>query len=123
MPSATMRFVLVLAIAVVACQTPTYAARCQLVTGTATGATKEVAVERSREGLEAGIADLVRRQGWRAVSVRPHATTPHPFFKDRVITRELLLKPDVRSRRAHSVCWRGVVAPAVCSSGALACGR
>ena len=100
------------------------AARCLLVTGTATGSTKTVAVDRSRIGLEDGIADLKRQQGWKAVtSVSPRAAKPNPFFKGRAITPNLLLKPDVRSARAHSVCWTGVVAPAVCTTGAMVCGR
>lgn len=100
------------------------AARCYLVAGTQDALTKERAIEKSRATLENGIAELKRQKGWKRVTVRARRAEPDPLFKAvrTKVTPDLLIKPDVKSARAYSVCWRGVGSPAVCTSGAMVCG-
>lgn len=99
------------------------APRCEVVIGTGSGATKGEAVVTSRQAMEAEIPQRRSLYRWRGVSVRPHRTRPHPFFKNREITPDIMVRPDVVSARAYTRCWTGVVAPFVCSSGASVCGR
>lgn len=117
--------VMVLAVAVLigAAPRPAEAARCEVVVGTGSGVNKGEAVVKSRSALEEEIPQRVRRWGWRGVSVRPHRTRPYPFFKEREITPDIMVRPDVVSARAYTRCWTGVVSPFVCSSGARVCGR
>lgn len=102
---------------------PAAAARCEVVIGTGSGDDKSEAVVKSRSVMEDEIPQRRALNGWRGVSVHPQRTRPYPFFKNREITADIMVKPDVVSARAYTRCWTGVVAPYVCSSGARVCGR
>lgn len=102
------------------------AASCYYISATFDGGTKPQAVENSRKALRETIAYWRAGQpvdsGWRTgrLRVRPATARPNPYLRAEV-PRELMLNPDVRSREAHTVCWRGVVSPAVCTSAAQVC--
>ena len=63
--------------------------------------------------------ELKRRRGWSYVTMRPRKVKPDPFWKAvrPVVTPEMLLKPDVVTRKTYSQCWKGVVVPYVCTAG------
>jgi hypothetical protein len=45
---------------------------------------------------------------------------PQPYWRSEVWD-ELYYKPDIVKSNSYTVCWRGVVSPYVCTSGAKAC--
>ncbi len=94
---------------------------CSLVSGTADGFTKSQAVTRSREALSEYIVQFKKKQGWRSMSTTPAKAPPNPYWRSKV-SGTLYLKPDLRTRTAYTVCWEGVISPAVCTSGARICG-
>lgn len=99
---------------------------CYYVSATFDAGTKEQAVKLSRQALKETIENWRfgnnPDSGWRAERVRIVAATarPNPYLRSGV-TSDLMLKPDVRTRDAHTTCWRGVVSPAVCTSAARMC--
>lgn len=86
------------------------------------GDTKEEAVEKAQTALDETIRTWRRRHGWGGVGIRvtPLAPAPQPFVRA-TVSPHLMLEPDVVSGHAHTVCWRGVVLPAVCTAGARVC--
>lgn len=102
---------------------PAEAARCEVVIGTGSGLDKKEAVVKSRAAMEEEIPARAQRWGWRGVSVHAQRTRPYPFFKDREITPDIMVKPDVVTARSYTRCWTGVVAPFVCSSSGRVCAR
>jgi hypothetical protein len=110
-----------LALAGMAMATPQAAhAGCTLVSGTADGLTKQQAVTGSRRALSDYVATLRKKKGMRNATITPAKAPPNPYWR-KTIGRHLYLKPDVRTRRAHTICWEGVISPAVCTSGAQLC--
>lgn len=110
-----------LALAELAIASPQAAhAGCTLVSGTADGLTKQQAVTGSRKALSEYIATLRNKKGMRNATVSPAKAPPNPYWR-KTVERRLYLKPDVRTRRAHTICWEGVISPAVCTSGAQLC--
>jgi hypothetical protein len=45
---------------------------------------------------------------------------PHPYWRSE-ISPHLFLPPDTVTDSAYSICWKGVVSPVVCTSGAKLC--
>jgi len=110
-----------LALAGIAMATPQAAhAGCTLLSGTADGLNKQQAVTRSRQALNDYVVAFKRRRGMRGATVSPAKAPPNPYWR-KGVARHLYLKPDLRTRRAHTVCWEGVISPAVCTSGAQLC--
>ena len=115
-----------IALMVVACwSTPcTIAAaqpRCIVISGTADALGKNNAIEKSLKSLREAI-DKWKTDNNVTGPVRetPHKPTPNPYWRSS-ISPHLLLPPDVVSDSAHTICWKGVVSPVVCTSGARVC--
>jgi len=100
---------------------PSEARSCTLVSGTADGFTKSQAVTRSLEALRDYIVQFKKKQGWKKMSTAPAKAPPNPYWRSKV-SGTLYLKPDMQSRTAYTICWEGVISPAVCTSGARICG-
>jgi hypothetical protein len=95
--------------------------RCMLFAGTADGLFKGSAVRSSREALEEIIGN------WRAenragpiVSRSASKPNPNPYWRGEV-GPELFLPPDEVTHDTYTLCWKGVVSPVVCTSGARVC--
>lgn len=95
-------------------------ARCVGISGTADGWDKRTAVSRAQASIAESVAGIKSQYRVRYVSLRPRRMKPQPYWRDQV-TADLYAKPDVVTRQTHTVCWRGVVSPFVCTAGALAC--
>lgn len=95
-------------------------ARCATVFATDDGLHKAMALKASLAALEQEIQAVKAKRGVSQATVSPVRPTPKPYWRDRV-TADLYQKPDVVSSRAHTTCWRGVVSPSVCTSGAKVC--
>ena len=110
-----------LAVAGIAMATPQAAhAGCTLLSGTADGLNKKQAVTRSRQALHDYVVAFKRRPGMRNATVTPAKAPPNPYWR-KGVARHLYLKPDLRTSRSYTVCWEGVISPAVCTSGAKLC--
>ena len=94
---------------------------CSLVSGTADGFTKSQAVTRSHQALSDYIVQFKKKQGWKKMSITPAKAPPNPYWRSKVLGT-LYLKPDLLTKTAHTICWEGVISPAVCTSGARICG-
>ncbi|XSG83104.1 MAG: hypothetical protein ACPW61_04815 [Methyloligella sp. ZOD6] len=91
-----------------------------MVSGTDDGVALETAVAGSREALENAIVDW-RRQNPGLNPVRSAARPkPNPYWRDSV-SPDLYFKPDIVDPGTYTICWRGVVSPVVCTSGARLC--
>ena len=95
--------------------------RCLIFNGTADGLVKPRAVEDSLASLREAI-DKWKSDNKIAVPVTEKAEKPqpHPYWRSS-IAPELMLPPDVVSDAAYTICWKGVVSPVVCTSGARVC--
>lgn len=94
-------------------------ARCSRFVGTADGWNKADALNGARSALAQSIQEFKAKNRVR-VSVSAMRAKPQPYWRA-VVTSDLFLKPDVVTRQSHTVCWRGVVSPVVCTSGAKVC--
>jgi hypothetical protein len=94
-------------------------AGCNRVLGTADGMDKPDAVAGAQAALDSAIKDF-RAQRRVAVTATPIRPKPQPYWRD-VVTADLFFKPDVITARSHTVCWRGVVSPVVCTAAAKVC--
>lgn len=95
--------------------------RCVFFSGTADGLIKTAAVEKSLESLKEAIDKWKAEKGVTAPTMQtPQKPTPHPYWRSSV-SSELFLPPDVISDTSHTICWKGVVSPVVCTSGARVC--
>jgi hypothetical protein len=54
------------------------------------------------------------------VSVTPMRPKPEPYWRSGV-SNDLFLKPDIVTSQTYTICWKGVVSPVVCTSGAKVC--
>ncbi|MGH6735800.1 MAG: hypothetical protein ACRECX_06935 [Methyloceanibacter sp.] len=101
------------------------AARCQLIVATNSASSKTAAARAAHQNAIDNANALKRRYGWKYVNLRARKVTPDPFWKSvrPVVTRDMLLKPDVVTAQTYSQCWKGVVVPFVCTAGAVACGN
>ena len=94
---------------------------CSLLSGTADGFTKSKAIERSREALSDYVIEFKKTKHLKKVSITPAKAPVNPYWRSKV-TPTLYLKPDLRTNTAYTICWEGVISPAVCTSGAKICG-
>lgn len=95
-------------------------AGCGLFSGTADAVGKPEAVRRAQEAVNDAIANWKASKGVHNVSISPARAKPQPYWRDSV-SADLFVKPDVVTARSHTICWRGVVSPFVCTSGARVC--
>lgn len=96
-------------------------ALCTSVAVTADEISKAGAVARSQSGLQDAIDKWAKENRVKRVRVSPLKAKPQPYWRDSV-SADLFLKPDVKTAKYYTVCWRGVISPAVCTSGARVCG-
>ncbi|MDJ0514102.1 MAG: hypothetical protein QNJ62_11735 [Methyloceanibacter sp.] len=94
--------------------------KCATVYATDDGLHKTMAVKASLTALQQEIEALRAKRGLGQVSISPAQPTPNPYWRGQV-TANLYQKPDIISSTAHTTCWRGVVSPSVCTSGAKVC--
>jgi len=94
--------------------------KCATVFATDDGLHKTMAVKASLTALRQEIEALKAKRRLGQVSVSPARPTPNPYWRGQV-TANLYQKPDIISSTAHTTCWRGVVSPSVCTSGAKVC--
>ena len=97
---------------------PANAGGCNKLVGTADGWNKPDALSGAQSALAEAVAEFKKGKG--AVTVTGMRAKPQPYLRDSV-SAELFLKPDVVTAKSHTVCWKGVVSPVVCSSGAKVC--
>jgi hypothetical protein len=93
-------------------------AGCTKILGTADGWGKPDAVAGAQAALASAISEFRAKRG--AVSVSPSRPKPQPYWRS-AVTSDLYFKPDVVTAKSHTVCWRGVVSPVVCTAGAAVC--
>jgi hypothetical protein len=99
---------------------------CHLFGVTWDGGSKKSAAARSQSGLRDTIAKWRREQGrnsgWRSdgVTIQAHQMKPNPYWRSRVKS-SLYYRPDIRHATSYTVCWKGVISTAVCTSGAKVC--
>ena len=100
-------------------------AGCQLIKATNSASSKAAAARAAYANAIQTANQIKRQRGWRYVSLRPRKVKPDPFWKSvrPVVTRDMLLKPDVVTSKTYAQCWKGVVVPYVCTAGAIACGN
>ncbi len=98
---------------------PAQAAGCNKFLGTADGWDKGDAVSGAQAALAGAIAEF-KAKNRAAVSVSASRPKPQPYWRD-AVSAELFFKPDVVTAKSYTVCWRGVVSPVVCTSGAKVC--
>ena len=98
-------------------------AKCQLIVATNSAASKSLAAKAAQKNAIERADQLRRQFRWRYVILRARKVTPDPFWKAvrPVVTKNMLLKPDIVTTQTYSQCWRGVVVPYVCTAGAVAC--
>lgn len=121
-----MRLRLMLAGAAVACTLlpiPTGAAprQCYFFSGTADAIVKSNAIEGSIASLQGAINKWKVANGVTGpVTQTAQRPRPHPYWRSSV-SPDLFLPPDVITDSTHTVCWKGVVSPVVCTSGSKVC--
>ncbi len=101
-------------------------AACYVVSRTNDGLTKSGAIAESRGAFDNDLSSYKRKRGWRRItSVRARRVKPDPLWKmvRTSVPRSMILKPESRNARHHTVCWPGVVSPVVCTTGAVVCGH
>jgi hypothetical protein len=86
--------------------------------GTADGWNKQDALSGAQSALAEAVAEFKKGRG--AVTVTALRAKPQPYWRD-AVSADLFLKPDVVTAKSHTVCWKGVVSPVVCTSGAKVC--
>ena len=118
-------FALLGAAALLFCGLDPALAKCQLIRATNSADSKAAAAQAAYNTAITTANDLKRQFGWSYVSMRAKKVTPDPFWKAvrPVVTKDMLLKPDVVTAKTYAQCWEGVVVPFVCTAGAVACGN
>ena len=95
--------------------------RCIFISGTADALVKTNAVEASQKSLREAIDKWKADNGVTApVSEYAQKPRPVPYWRSEV-DPSLFLPPDVVSDTAYTLCWKGVVSPVVCTTGAKLC--
>ena len=121
-----MRPSLLLAVVAVACWVMPFPVsaqltRCMFFSGTADALVKSNAVEESPKSLREAIDKWKAENGVTApVSEYAQKPRPVPYWRSEV-DPSLFLPPDVVSDTAYTLCWKGVVSPVVCTTGAKVC--
>ena len=95
--------------------------RCMFFSGTADALVKPNAVEESLGALREAIDKYKAENGVSSpASEIAEKPRPHPYWRSE-ISPHLFLPPDTVSDSAYTLCWKGVVSPVVCTSGAKLC--
>jgi len=102
--------------------TPTAVAKssCKSFAGTATAPFKTWAVDDSRDTLKEAIDKWKANHEMAGTVQTAEKPAPHPYWRSS-ISPDLFLPPDVITESEHTICWKGVVSPVVCTSGAKLC--
>jgi hypothetical protein len=89
--------------------------------GTADAFVKAGAIDGARNELRKSIEQWKSASGvagpLRQTAVKPR---PNPYWRGSVASH-LMLPPDMVTLSDHTMCWRGVVSPVVCTAGAKVC--
>jgi hypothetical protein len=99
---------------------------CHLFGVTWDGGSRAAAQKRSQNALKKTISDWRRKQGRRSgwlsegVTIEAHRMRPNPYWRSRV-DANLYYRPNARTATSYTVCWKGVISTAVCTSGAKVC--
>jgi len=99
---------------------------CHLFGVTWDGGSRAAAQKRSQNALKKTISDWRRKQGRRSgwlsqgVTIEGHQMRPNPYWRSRV-DANLYYRPNARTATSYTVCWKGVISTAVCTSGAKIC--
>ena len=99
---------------------------CHLFGVTWDGGSRAAAQKRSQNSLKKVISDWRRKQGRRSgwlsnsVTIEPHRMRPNPYWRSKV-SSNLYYRPNARTKTSYTVCWKGVISTAVCTSGAKVC--
>ncbi|HEY9520581.1 MAG TPA: hypothetical protein VIQ39_03450 [Methyloceanibacter sp.] len=121
-----MRRSLLLALVALAClamPNPVLAqfTRCMYFSGTADALIKSNAVDESQKSLRKAIDKWKAETGVTGpVSETAEKPRPVPYWRSEV-DPSLFLPPDEVSDTAYTLCWKGVVSPVVCTTGAKVC--
>jgi hypothetical protein len=121
-----MRRSLLLAMVAFACWGMSFPAsaaftRCMFFSGTADALVKSNAVDGSLKSLREAIDKWKAENGVTGpVTEMAEKPRPHPYWRSE-ISPHLFLSPDTVSDSAYTLCWKGVVSPVVCTSGAKLC--
>ena len=100
-------------------------AGCTVIAATNSGPTRASALAASQAAVRQQAQKLKQQHGWRRItSISARRVKPDPFWKAvrPVVPPEIIIKPDVRTAQAYTICWPGVVVPYVCTSGSRICG-
>jgi hypothetical protein len=95
-------------------------AECSILAGTADGWNKSDASSAAQEALKAAISEWKATNKVDTPSVSAIRPKPQPYWRSEVAPH-LLLEPDVVTNESYTTCWKGVVSPVVCTSGAKVC--
>ncbi|WP_069094179.1 hypothetical protein [Methyloligella halotolerans] len=100
-------------------------AGCELIKATNSAESPRAAAQASQANAAESAEAVKRRRGWRYVTMRARKVEPDPFWKAvrPEVPKDILIKPDIVTRKTYTQCWPGVVVPYVCTSGAVACGN
>ena len=99
---------------------------CHLFGVTWDGGSRAAAQRRAQNALKKTVSDWRRKQGRRSgwlsqgVTIEAHRMRPNPYWRSRV-DANLYYRPNARTATSYTVCWKGVISTAVCTSGAKVC--
>jgi hypothetical protein len=94
--------------------------KCLDISGTGDGINKQVAVESSRRAIKTEIEKLQTENHITTFESKAWKPDPRPYWRSSV-SDYLSLAPDEATDQVYTICWKGVVSPAVCTSGTEVC--
>jgi hypothetical protein len=116
-----LEFLIPLAIAVmVVLPASQVSAECSILNETADGWSKEEAAGKARAALHETIATWKAKNGITGVVQTPEKPQPRPYWRT-TVSPDLFLAPDLVTASDYTICWKGVISKAVCTSGTKLC--
>ncbi|MGI8724540.1 MAG: hypothetical protein ACR2J1_04100 [Methyloceanibacter sp.] len=94
--------------------------RCLLISGTGDGLGKQAASAAALGALADAVAKWQAEHNVQTYEATPWKPNPNPYWRS-TISENLFLPPDDVTDRTYTICWKGVVSPAVCTSGTKVC--
>ncbi len=94
--------------------------KCLTISGTGDGINKRVAVESSRSAIKTEIEKIETENHLTSVEAKAWKPDPRPYWRS-AVSANLFLTPDEVTDQVYTICWKGVVSPAVCTSGTEVC--
>ena len=94
--------------------------KCLTISGTGDGINKKVALDSSRSAIATEIEKLEAENHVTTVESKAWKPDPRPYWRSSVADY-LFLPPDDVTDQVYTICWKGVVSPAVCTSGTEVC--